>query len=249
MKHKILNNKNARGTDNSMQSWTHDMNIYGNNAQSSPCVPSSASLPELGPWCLASLPICLGTVPASVRVVPGGCTDGAGVVPEDGASYFPVVRLQLVWAVHPCSLSVLPAEATKVRGSPAAAGVRQAADWTGLRRVVVAVVLILEGLDVAPRSLSSSSSSCYCWCWCWCCCCWWPLGTRVCALRAAPFAEPLQQCAQVHVVVPHVKALSVGEEATLDSSLHWCHFWIRSADFTRVLAPPIFVGVMDGFQV
>lgn len=166
--------------------------------------------PEPGPWQLphSLLSLRLRAVPACVRVVPGGCTDGAGVFPEDRADDCPVGWLQFVGPVHPCRLPVLPAETAEVWGSPAAAGVRQAADWTGLCGVLA--VLPPRGLDVAPRTR---------------CCC--SLGARVSMVPLSPVTQPLQKCAQVHVVMPHVEAISVREEGALepDLSLHSCNFW------------------------
>lgn len=161
-----------------------------------------------GPWQfpLNLLMLNLRAVPSCVCMVPSGCTDGASVVPENRAHDFPVVCLQLVGPVHPCRFPILPAEATKVWWSPAAVGVQQAAD----RRLCRAVaVLPLSGLDVAPGT---------------CCCC---PGTHASLIALLPVTQPLQQCAQVHVVMPHIKPIAIREEKALDIdvSLHSCQFW------------------------
>lgn len=160
-----------------------------------------------GPWQfpLSLLMLNLRAVPSCVCMVPGGCTDGASVVPEDRADHFPIVSLQLVGQVHLRWFPILPAEATKVWWS-LAVGVQQAAD----RRLCRAVaVLPLRGLDVAPGT---------------CCCC---PGVHASLIVLLPVTQPLQQCAQVHIVMPHIEPISVREERALDIdvSLHSCQFW------------------------
>lgn len=174
--------------------------------------PSSAALPEPGAWQLPRrvLPLRLRAVAACVSLVPGGPADGAGVVPEDGADDFPVVRLKLVWPVHPCRLAVLLAEAAEVWRGPAGAAVRQAAHWVGPHRALA--VLPPGGLDVAPRSGCGSG-----------CCSPGSLGVSS-GVPLTQIAQLLHDSAKVHVVMPHVKVVPVGQEGTLDS-LHCCRLF------------------------
>lgn len=166
----------------------------------------SASLP----WCsselvLPRLPFIflspgLRTVASCVRIVASGPAHWTNVAPENGASHFPVGRLELVGAVNLHSLSIFVAEATKlVGGGAAAAGVRQAADWAHLCWAVFVAVVFGEdavfltppGLTVAPR---------------------WPSWFWVVQSRAL-----IKQWVQIQVVTPHVKgALTLDSSFTLD---------------------------------
>lgn len=170
-------------------------------------------LPEPGPWqhFRSPPPLRLRAVPARVSVVPGGFTGGTGVVPEDGTGDFALVGFQLVRPVHPRSLPVLPAEAAVVGGTTA--GVRQAA---GRARLCGGSEVLVasggRGRDVAPRCRRHLL---------------WPQ-LEVSALPVAPDAQPLQEPGQVHVVVPHVEGVLVGEEGAArdpDFSPQRCHIW------------------------
>lgn len=153
-------------------------------------------LPELGPRQHPRSVQPLRTVPARVSVVPCGPADWTHVAPQDGTQHFPVVGSQRVWAVHPCRLPVLSAEAALVRGGPGGAAVRQAAGCAALlRNAPLRCGLLL-----------------------------WLPGTSV--VHLTPVTHPLQQPAQVHVVLPHIEAVSVVEDRALDrdSSFHCGHF-------------------------
>lgn len=152
--------------------------------------------------------VSLRAVAACVRLVPAGSTEGAGVVPEDGADHFPFVWFQPVRPVHRHRLSVLLTEAAASRGGPgAAAGVRLAAHWAGLRGVFTLP---------SPGGVSDEAPGG---------CCFLLGALGVCESPVIPGAvpQPLQHSAKVHVVMPHV-------EAALVLSLHCCHFWGKYAE-------------------
>lgn len=161
----------------------------------------------------SSLLLHLRAVPACVSVVAGGFTDGAGVVPQDGAENLPVIWFQLVRSVHIQSLPVLLAEVAVVRGGPAAAGVRPGTGCAGLRWVFGGFLSPNWSLHFTPESRLPHG---------------WAPFVLVFYLTAA--AHPLQHFAQIHVVMPHVETAPAGEDGALDieSSWHCGHFWGKS---------------------
>lgn len=165
----------------------------------------TVGLPELRPRQLAvGLAPHHRAVPACVRIVSGGTADGADVVPEDRADHSGIGRFQRVWTVNPRRLPVLLAEAAevRVRWGPTAAGVRHAADRWRVRGDPAH----LPAIDVSVAAWSPRGVL-------WCCCA--SLGGIM--VLWSPVMEPLQQRAQVHVVMPHV------ESPNPDLTLHFCH--------------------------
>lgn len=167
-------------------------------------------LPELvgGQHPRSILSLRLRAILARVSAVSGGPADGTGVVSEDGAGDLPVVRPERVRAVDLPSLAVLLAEAAVICGAPAATGVREAADGARLCGAL--------RLDDAPRRRGFL--------------------LRLLGVDLPPVAQPLQECAQVHVVVPHVKAVLAEDVRALDihSCLHRGHFWNTNFDQFQV---------------